>query len=154
MINAAESDDLAQIRKVAHEVYAAYVPRFSHTPPGPVIADYAVPVAAHRLYVFRQPDIRGFIVCYPHGDDYRIDNLVVLPRYRRLGIGRQLLTFAEAHAHGEGCHRLAVEVHIMAEDSIAFYRQHGFSKTGQETGEDGIERAMFEMRLKKSPQGC
>ncbi len=147
MINAAETSDLARIRQIAHEVYAAYVPRFSHAPPGPVIEDYATPIKQHRLWIFRQPDIRGFIVCYPAGDDYRIDNLVVQQKFWRQGIGRQLLTFAEAHAHAEGCHRIAVEAHIMAEESIAFYRQHGFVRTGSEIGEDGIEREMFEMRL-------
>lgn len=151
MINLAETNDLTRIKHIAHEVYAAYVPRFTHSAPGPVIKDYSIPISQHRLYVLRQPDIRGYIVCYPHGDDYRIDNLVVLPQFQRLGYGRQLLTFAESHAHAEGCHRIAVETHIMAEESIAFYRQHGFMQTGREAGEDGIERVLFEMRVRKSP---
>jgi GNAT superfamily N-acetyltransferase len=149
MITPAEPSDLMAIRQIAHEVYAAYVPRFTHSPPGPVIADYAMPVSQHRIFVFRDPDVRAFIVCYREGDDFRIDNVAVLPRYQRSGIGRQMLTFAESHAHAEGCNRLAVSAHIAMAENIAFYRQHGFIESGRETDENGIERIYFGMRLKK-----
>lgn len=149
MINLASPNDLMQIKHVAHEVYASYVPRFSKVAPEPVIKDYSVPVSQRRLYAFRQPDIRGFIVCFANGDDYDIDNVVVLPKFQRTGIGQQLLTFAEKQAHEARCHRLAVSAHIAMHENIAFYKQHGFVVTSQEADEAGIERVFLEMGLNR-----
>ena len=56
-----------------------------------------------------------------------VSDLVVLPAYRRRGIGRALLERAEAYARGEGARVLRVGVLAKNEAAARLYRGLGFS---------------------------
>jgi ribosomal-protein-alanine N-acetyltransferase len=68
--------------------------------------------------VVREPDETQ---AYAYGSD-----LVVLPAYRRRGIGRALLERAEAYARGEGARVLRVGVLAKNEAAARLYRSLGF----------------------------
>ena len=55
-----------------------------------------------------------------------VSDLVVLPAYRRRGIGRALLERAEAYARGEGARVLRVGVLAKNEAAARLYRSLGF----------------------------
>ncbi len=55
-----------------------------------------------------------------------VSDLVVLPAYRRRGIGRALLERAEAYARGEGARVLRVGVLAKNEVAARLYRSLGF----------------------------
>ena len=55
-----------------------------------------------------------------------VSDLVVLPAYRRRGIGRALLERAEAYARGEGARALRVGVLAKNEAAARLYRSLGF----------------------------
>lgn len=54
-----------------------------------------------------------------------LEDLFVLPNYRRLGIGRALLTHLAQRAIAEGCGRLEWSVLDWNEPAIAFYKRLG-----------------------------
>jgi len=54
-----------------------------------------------------------------------LEDLFVLPEYRRRGIGSQLLTYLMQRARAEGCGRLEWSVLDWNEPAIAFYRRMG-----------------------------
>ena len=54
-----------------------------------------------------------------------LEDLFVLPKYRRQGIATALLEYLAAHAVGKGCGRLEWSVLDWNEDAIAFYERIG-----------------------------
>ena len=62
-------------------------------------------------------------------DDFYIATLSVLPKYRGLGIGAEMLRFARNLALKQNCKRCALHVNAENEDGIRFYERNGFTKT-------------------------
>ncbi len=70
----------------------------------------------------------GYIGCHHVADEGFVANVAVDPRYRRQGIGRQLV--AAAIKQGDGLYRLTLEVRASNEAAAALYRSLGFVKDG------------------------
>lgn len=60
-------------------------------------------------------------------DTFYIQILATYPQFRGLGIGRQLLTHAEAQAAAHNCHTLALDVDIANTNAIRVYEYTGFT---------------------------
>ena len=56
-----------------------------------------------------------------------IDELFVVDRYRRLGLGGRLLDAAEAHFRDSGCTHVALQIGRDNEAARAFYQRRGFA---------------------------
>lgn len=73
--------------------------------------------------------------CIPlfHIDGFlgRITSLVVAPEYRKLGVGRLLVSAAEEFAQAHGCTRIEVTSGEHRTDAHAFYEQLGFRATSR-----------------------
>ncbi|WP_306555689.1 GNAT family N-acetyltransferase [Acidovorax sp.] len=55
------------------------------------------------------------------------------PRYRRRGLGRQVVETALQHAFDNGAHRVNLQVYLPNEPAIALYKKMGFVKYGIES---------------------
>lgn len=63
-----------------------------------------------------------------------LEDLFVLPEYRRRGIATDLLKYLAAHALSQGCGRLEWSVLDWNEDAIAFYKRIGAVLMDEWTG--------------------
>jgi GNAT superfamily N-acetyltransferase len=65
------------------------------------------------------------------GDAAKVSEIVVDDRYRRRGIGAQLMQVAEEEARRRGCVVLFLTTAERRKDAHAFYRRLGFEETGR-----------------------
>jgi ribosomal protein S18 acetylase RimI-like enzyme len=72
----------------------------------------------------------GFLSAGIAGDDLEIRKIGVLPAYRRLGLGRQLLRHAMNHAPS-GSRRCLIEVSSANSTGLVFYQKLGFAEIGR-----------------------
>lgn len=56
-----------------------------------------------------------------------IDEFFILPRHRRLGLGRQLLSQAEEVFRATGCSNVSLQIGRDNDAARAFYRGHGYA---------------------------
>lgn len=62
--------------------------------------------------------------------------LVVDETRRSRGVGRALVSAAEAWARERGCHRIVVTTALQRSDAHAFYERIGYRHTGRRYGKD------------------
>jgi len=67
---------------------------------------------------------------YDRPDVAVLTQFAVEPAYQRLGIGTQLLAFAEARAAQLGAHEVAVDTATTAAHLVALYRSRGYRHVG------------------------
>ena len=84
-----------------------------------------------RLGGFLEASIRS------HVEDCETDNVGYLegwfvePRYRRLGVGRELVAFAERWARGKGCTEMASDAEVDNEVSLLAHENLGYNETSR-----------------------
>ena len=72
----------------------------------------------------------GFCSVWRVVDELHINNLAVLPAYRRMGIGRILLQHVLEHGAGLGARRATLEVRRSNEAARLLYEHFGFAVAG------------------------
>jgi ribosomal protein S18 acetylase RimI-like enzyme len=98
-------------------------------------------------YVARDGDkITGCVFCRVEPDSLYIRKLAVLPETQGRGIGKRLLTYAEAEARNRDLTILRLETRIELVDNHTTFAAWGFSKTA-ENSHPGFDRTTsIEMR--------
>jgi GNAT superfamily N-acetyltransferase len=66
-----------------------------------------------------------------HRPQARVNDLVVTGRARQAGVGRALLSAAEALARKRGCFRMALVTATWREDAMTFYERQGWHGYGR-----------------------
>lgn len=90
--------------------------------------------------------LAGCIFCRPEAESLYIGKLAVLPSIQGKGVGRRLLTYAEAAARDRNLHVLRLETRIELIDNHATFAAWGFRKTA-ESRHAGFDRTTsIEMR--------
>jgi GNAT superfamily N-acetyltransferase len=119
-IRAATADDVSAIVQIVDQAYRHYIARIGK-PPGPMLDDYAAHVLEGAVWVLEEgAAIAGIIVLLPRTGYLLLDNVAVSPARQGLGLGRQLLAFAEAEALRRGCSEIRLYTHqTMVEKSAA-----------------------------------
>jgi len=74
--------------------------------------------------------IIGYIACYRAADTVQINNLAVLPDFRRQGIGEHLLSALLEWAQASQITTVDLEVRCSNESAIGLYQKMGFAKVG------------------------
>jgi len=72
----------------------------------------------------------GCVHLEPQGDALYLSLLAVAPGAQAHGLGRQLLTAAEAYARQSGCRRVQMSVLAQRPDLLAWYERQGYRRTG------------------------
>jgi ribosomal-protein-alanine N-acetyltransferase len=76
----------------------------------------------------------GFCSFWKVVDELHINNLAVLPAYRRMGVATSLLTFIFGEGTRLGARRVTLEVRRSNDAARQLYEQFGFSVAGVRTG--------------------
>ncbi len=140
MIRQAIAADLRAVKTIVARAYTKYVARIG-APPGPMLDDYAVRIAAHQIFVTGDP-INGLIVLIDGPDHLLLDNIAVDPDAQGSGLGRILLDFADAEARRRGFTELRLYTHQTMVENIALYTKRGWQETGRRVS-SGLARVFF-----------
>jgi len=76
----------------------------------------------------------GFLVAQNGGAEWELENIAVLPEFRRRGVGRGLLSALVAQARCLGAERILLEVRDSNQTAIRFYGSEGFQLLGRRRG--------------------
>jgi ribosomal-protein-alanine N-acetyltransferase len=89
-----------------------------------------------RLHVYRGTDgaVIGYCATWLIFDELHINNLAVLPAWRRRGVAGELLQFALARAVAEGARRATLEVRASNLPARRLYERFGFRPAGVRKG--------------------
>jgi ribosomal protein S18 acetylase RimI-like enzyme len=152
MIRPAETADRATVEAIVHAAYAVYIDRIGK-PPGPMLDDYAALIANGAVSVLETTGgaVGAIIVLLPKSDHLLLDNIAVRRDLQGIGLGRQLIAFAEAEARRLGHSEVRLYTHVTMTESIALYARLGFVETRR--GIDaGYDRVFMVKRLRERIQ--
>ena len=147
MIRSAAAADRATVEHIVQEAYAVYIDRIGK-PPGPMLDDYAVLIAAGAVSVLEDPPgtIAAIIVLLSKNDHLLLDNIAVRRDRQGQGLGHRLIGFAETEARRLGFAELRLYTHQRMSENIALYARLGFVETGR--GSDvGYDRVFMTKRV-------
>jgi ribosomal protein S18 acetylase RimI-like enzyme len=146
-IRAATAADVPAIEEIVDQAYRHYIARIGK-PPGPMLDDYAARVSEGVVWVLKEGAvIAAIIVLLPAPDYLLLDNIAVSPARQGLGLGRQLLAFAEAEALRRGYREIRLYTHQTMVENRRLYVSIGYAETGRGT-EAGYDRVFMRKRLR------
>jgi ribosomal protein S18 acetylase RimI-like enzyme len=146
-IRAATAADVPAVTEIVDEAYRHYIARMGK-PPGPMLDDYAARVLEGVVWVLEEgAAIAGIIVLLPMADYLLLDNVAVSPSRQGLGLGRQLLAFAEAEALRRGYSEIRLYTHETMVENQRLYTSIGYEETGRGT-EAGYDRVFMRKQLR------
>jgi ribosomal protein S18 acetylase RimI-like enzyme len=146
-IRAATAADARAIADIVDQAYRHYLPRMGK-PPGPMLDDYAARVSQGVVWVLEQGGaIAAAVVLLPAPDYLLLDNIAVSPARQGLGLGRQLLAFAEAEALRRGYREIRLYTHQTMVENQRLYASIGYEETGRGS-EAGYDRVFMRKRLR------
>ncbi len=143
-IRSAGPDDLDAVRRIARAAYAPYVARIGREP-APMVADFTASIVAGQVWVAGAP-VAGFVVAYPRGDHWHLENVAVEPAAQGTGLGGALIAHVELMARA--ARALAVELYTNAQmtGNLSLYPRLGYDETGRAM-EDGFDRVFYRKEL-------
>ena len=128
-IRAARPSDIGDILRIARAAYAKYVSRIGREP-APMTADYAADIAARRVVLMEAGGaLCGYMVAWPEGDAYFIENIGIEPRYQGMGLGRRLFAHAVSQAKSIGLAALSLYTNEAMTENLSMYAHIGFAET-------------------------
>jgi ribosomal protein S18 acetylase RimI-like enzyme len=147
MIRKAVARDEAEIRDCAEQAYARYVPRIGRKP-APMDADYAARIAAGDVHVATDAAgrLEGFVVFHAEDGHVLLENVAVLPRAARRGVGKALIGFCEHAARESGLRTVRLYTNEKMTENLGMYPRLGYREIGRRT-ENGFDRVYFEKTL-------
>jgi ribosomal protein S18 acetylase RimI-like enzyme len=146
-IRAATAADVPAIANIVDQAYRHYIARIGK-PPGPMLDDYAARVSEGTVWVLEDGAvIAAIIVLLPTSNYLLLDNIAVAPAHQGLGLGRQLLAFAEAEALRRGYREIRLYTHQTMVENQRLYSSIGYEETGRGT-EAGYDRVFMRKRLR------
>ncbi|MCS0638380.1 GNAT family N-acetyltransferase [Streptomyces sp. LP05-1] len=117
--------DVPAVRAVTDAAYRHYIDRIGVVP-APMEADHAADVAAGRVFVTGEREIRGVIVLVPHPDHLFLESVAVHPDQHGTGLGRRLLAFAEEYATGLGLPEIRLYTNALMWENQRLYSRYGY----------------------------
>ncbi len=145
-IRQADNTDLTAVEECATAAYAIYVARIGRKP-APMVADFAMAIAAGNLFVEVEAEtVRGFVVFYPRGDHIHLENVAVDPRWQRCGIGTRLISFVETEARRLGFARVELYTNARMVENREIYPRLGYVEFDRRI-EDGFDRVYYRKNL-------
>ena len=145
-IRAATAVDVPAIADIVDQAYRYYIDRIGK-PPGPMLDDYAARVSEGTVWVLEEEAvIAAIIVLLPAPHYLLLDNIAVSPARQGLGLGRRLLTFAEAEALRRGYREIRLYTHQTMVENQRLYASIGYQETGRGT-EAGFDRVFMRKPL-------
>jgi ribosomal protein S18 acetylase RimI-like enzyme len=146
IIRLARREDVKTVEAIVRQAYSIYLDRMSR-PPGPMLDNYRALVRDGAVSVYETSgEIAGILVLLPKPDHLLLDNIAVRRDRQGMGIGRDLISFAESEARRLGHDEVRLYTHETMVENIALYARHGFVETGR-ARQDGYDRVFMMKRL-------
>ena len=146
MMRPANAHDVTAIEAIVEAAYSPYIPRIGRQP-GPMLENYPAHVAAGGVHVLENAgQVQGFIILVDTPGALLLDNLAVAPDAQGLGLGRQLLEFAEQQARSAGYTAIRLYTHVTMTENIALYTRRGYVETHR-AEEHGLHRVYMSKLL-------
>ena len=146
MMRPANAHDVTAIEAIVEAAYSPYIPRIGREP-GPMLENYPALVAAGGVHVLENAGrVQGFIVLLDSPGVLLLDNLAVAPEAQGLGLGRQLMDFAERQARRTGYTAIRLYTHVAMTENIALYTRRGYVETHR-AEERGLHRVYMSKSL-------
>jgi ribosomal protein S18 acetylase RimI-like enzyme len=146
-VRPAGPEDAAAIRDLVRASYARYIERIGKEP-APMLEDYAALIGAGEVWVSVEgEEVLGVLVMRPAEDHLFVDNVAVAPDHQGKGLGRELMTFAEARARKDGQPEIRLYTNEKMRENVAFYAKLGFEETGRRL-DGGYRRVFMRKRLR------
>lgn len=102
-----------------------------------MLDDYAVHIRQGRIHVIERAGVvAGILVLIPEKDALLLDNVAVAPDAQGLGLGREMLAFAERAAVSAGYRFIQLYTNEAMTENISLYARNGYLEThrGEENG--------------------
>ncbi|KAI0530365.1 acyl-CoA N-acyltransferase [Xylaria digitata] len=142
----ANQSDLAAIQDVIKDAYTPYVSSIGRKP-GPLLDDYETLINAGRVTVVDVGHVvRGILVLIPENDAMLLDNVAVAPSAQGLGLGRELMAYAEQRARMAGYSLVRLYTHELMTRNIEYYSRIGYLETHR-AEENGLKRVFMAKSL-------
>ena len=141
--------DSASIAACVSAAYLPYVGRIGK-PPAPVLTDYVKAIGECQVWIVegKNHDCEGVLVLIPKPRYLLLDNVAVHPKCQSKGIGRWLITFAEAEARRQGFRELRLYTNAKMVENIAMYKHLGWEEIGRGL-QDGYNRVFMRKITRK-----
>jgi GNAT superfamily N-acetyltransferase len=150
-IRKAVAADAPGVLALIRASYAKYVPRIGREP-APMTDDYAAEIAAGRCWVMDgEKGLAGVLVMRPKDGDWFVDTVGVALEMQGRGVGKALMTFAEAEARRNGFSAVRLYTNAGMTENMPFYAGLGYAVT-ERRREDGFDRVFFLKRLPPAPK--
>ena len=147
-IRAATAADVPAIAQIVDHAYRLYIARMGK-PPGPMLEDYAAHVSEGVVWVLEEGTVLAAIIVLLPGPNYLLlDNIAVSPARQSLGLGRQLLAFAETEALRRGYREIRLYTHQTMVENQRLYASIGYEEMGRGT-EAGYDRVFMRKQLRR-----
>lgn len=99
-----------------------------------MLYDYEQVVAGPHAYVAQLGDkVVGVLVLEADPQNILLDNVAVDPGHQGLGLGRQLVAYAEATARRLGYAHIDLYTHEVMTENLALYQRLGYHETARKT---------------------
>lgn len=145
-IRPAMPEDIPGLRNVARAAYAVYVPRIGREP-APMVADFTEVVSAGHVHLVAEGgEVLAFAIAWPRGDQWHLENVAVHPAAQGRGIGRALISHAEALARASGAQAVELYTNAAMVENQALYPGLGYAETDRRV-EDGFKRIFYRKKL-------
>ncbi|GAW17696.1 hypothetical protein ANO14919_071610 [Xylariales sp. No.14919] len=142
----ASQSDLAAIQALVRDAYTPYVSSIGRKP-GPLLDDYEAHINAGRVTVVDlDAGIGGILVLIPESDAMLLDNVAVAPSAQGLGLGRELMAYAEQCAKTAGYSSIRLYTHERMARNIEYYSRIGYVETHR-AEENGLKRVFMAKSL-------
>jgi len=142
----ATRDDLHAVESVVHAAYFHYVARLGRQP-GPMLDDYETLMEGGYVHVVEHNGmVQGVLVLIPQEHSMLLDNVAVAPDAQGLGLGRDMLRFAENAATASGYRVITLYTNEAMTENIALYSRIGYVESHRAV-EKGLRRVYMSKSL-------
>jgi len=132
------TDDVDLIRRFTRAAYGKWIPLIGREPL-PMAADYEITITQHRFdLLYKGSTLAALIETIVKEDHLHIQNLCVSPDFQRLGLGSQLLNYAQDLAVEEKRDRLRLDTNKRFTGNVDLYLRHGFKIDWEKPIDGGV----------------
>ena len=130
--------DVDLIRSFTRAAYAKWIPLIGREPL-PMAADYETALRQHRFdLLYKDGVLAALIETITRDDHLHIQNLCVSPKFQRLGLGSQLLNYAQEMAKQKNLLALRLDTNKNFTGNVDLYLRHGFSIAWEKPVDGGV----------------
>jgi 2-phosphosulfolactate phosphatase len=128
-VRSATLEDAPALRKCMESAYAAYQHRMGGQRLPPLDADYLSEIKNYPTWVVEagQQIVAGLIMVFEQ-DRALIANIAVDPQFQGLGIGGELMAFAESRTRDKDITELQLATHVLLTENLSLYAHLGWQE--------------------------